>query len=63
MGDDHEREPAVVPQALEEGDDLVPGLFVQVGGGLVGQQDPGVLTSARAMATRCCWPPESSEGR
>ena len=23
----------------------------------------GLLTSARAMATRCCWPPESSEGR
>ena len=23
----------------------------------------GWLTSARAIATRCCWPPESSEGR
>src|SRR6478736_5682437 len=23
----------------------------------------GSLTSARAMATRCCWPPESSSGR
>src|SRR5439155_1027374 len=23
----------------------------------------GPLTSARAMATRCCWPPESSRGR
>ena len=24
---------------------------------------PGSLTSARAIATRCCWPPESSFGR
>ncbi len=23
----------------------------------------GSLTSARAMATRCCWPPDSSDGR
>ena len=23
----------------------------------------GSLTSARAMATRCCWPPESCDGR
>ena len=23
----------------------------------------GRVTSARAIATRCCWPPESSEGR
>ena len=23
----------------------------------------GLVTSARAIATRCCWPPESSEGR
>ena len=23
----------------------------------------GLFTSARAMATRCCWPPESSAGR
>ena len=24
---------------------------------------PGRVTSARAIATRCCWPPDSSEGR
>ena len=23
----------------------------------------GLLTSARPIATRCCWPPESSDGR
>ena len=22
----------------------------------------GFITSARAMATRCCWPPDSSDG-
>ena len=37
---------------------------VQVAGRLVGEHDRGRrVTSARATATRCCWPPESSDGR
>ncbi len=49
-------------QSVEEGHDLVAGLGVEVAGGLVGQDDGGLLTSARAMATRWRWPPESSLG-
>ena len=35
---------------------------VEVAGRLVGEQDRGRLISARAIATRCCWPPESRVG-
>jgi hypothetical protein len=37
-------------------------LRVEVAGRLVGEQHSGRVTMARAMATRCCWPPESSAG-
>ncbi len=37
--------------------------LVQVAGGFVGQEQEGRPTTARAMATRCCSPPESSAGR
>ena len=33
---------------------------VEIAGRLVGEDHRGSVTSARAMATRCCWPPESS---
>ena len=36
---------------------------VEVGQRLVEQQHRGSSTSARATATRCCWPPESSLGQ
>ncbi len=37
-----------------------PGPRVEVAGRLVGEDDAAAaMTSARAMATRCCWPPES----
>ena len=40
------------------------GLFVvEIAGGLVGHQQFGAADTARAMATRCCSPPESSSGR
>ena len=42
---------------------LLAGVGVEVAGGLVGEDSAGSLTSARAMATRCCWPPESSVGQ
>ena len=50
--------PCVV-ELLEHAHDLDAGLAVEVAGRLVGEQQRGSLTSARAMATRCCWPPES----
>jgi hypothetical protein len=40
----------------------VAALAVEIAGRLVGQQDGGSVTMARAMATRCCWPPDSSAG-
>jgi len=49
-------------QLLEERDDLLAGLEVEVTGRLVGEDDPGSFASARAIATLCCWPPESSDG-
>ena len=36
---------------------------VEVAGRLVGEHHLGRETSARATATRCCWPPDSSDGR
>ena len=39
------------------------GARVEVAGRLVGQDQAGSVTSARATATRCCWPPDSSPGR
>ena len=36
---------------------------VQVPGGFIGHQDRGSVMIARAIATRCCWPPDSSDGK
>ena len=36
---------------------------IQVAGGFVGKMTLGLLTNARAMPTRCCWPPLISVGR
>ena len=36
---------------------------VEVAGGLVGRAGCGSPASARATATRCCWPPDSCAGR
>jgi len=41
---------------------LASPMAVEGGGGLVGQYQVGLFASARATATRCCWPPESAEG-
>ncbi len=49
-------------RARAAGQDLPRAVAVEVAGRLVGQQHRGRLMSARAMATRCCWPPESALG-
>ena len=41
----------------------VRGARIEVAGRLVGEQERGALATARAIATRCCSPPESSAGR
>jgi hypothetical protein len=48
-----------VVELLEHADDLLGRLRVEVARGLVGEDELGSLTSERAIATRCCCPPES----
>ena len=59
VGDEDDRD-ARRRSAAEQRHDLRAGARVEVPGRLVGQDDAGSLTSARAMATRCCCPPDSS---
>jgi hypothetical protein len=40
----------------------VAGRLVEVAGRLVGQHHGGRAARHRPMATRCCWPPDSSSG-
>jgi hypothetical protein len=59
----HDRD-ALAVEILEEREDLERGAAVERAGRLVGEQQASDwLTSARATATRCCWPPESCIGR
>jgi hypothetical protein len=43
VGDQHHGEVLVAPESFQQGDDVVPGVLVEVAGGLVGQQDLGLL--------------------
>jgi hypothetical protein len=60
--DHHDRGAAAV-EVGEERHDGVAVFRIEVAGGLVGEEDGGEPARARATATRCCWPPESWEGR
>ena len=53
----------VAAQLRQRAKDMVGGVRIEIAGGLVGQQQRGALATARAMATRCCSPPDSSAGR
>ena len=46
--------------SAEQVEDLVAGADVDARGRLVEEQQIGLPSRARAMNTRCCWPPESS---
>ena len=46
-------------QGADDLEHLTGELRVQGGGGLIKAKDVRVEGQGRAMATRCCWPPES----
>ena len=58
MGDDDDRQPEVVAQVAEQPQDVVPVAGVERADRLVAEQQPGSTASARAIETRCRWPPE-----
>ena len=62
VGDHDQREPAHA-ELVEERQHRLGVDGVEVPGGLVAQQQLGDPSSARAIATRCCSPPESFVGR
>ena len=53
---------AAVDLAREQSQDDIGGVRIEVAGRLVGKHERGRCTSARATATRCSSPPESSRG-
>lgn len=54
---------ALLAELMQDAHDLLAGMGIKVAGRLVGQNDRGRASTARAIATRCCWPPDISEGR
>jgi hypothetical protein len=61
--DDHRRRAELAVDAGERLEHDDPGRDVERAGRLVAQQHAGRLAIARAMATRCCSPPESCAGK
>ncbi len=51
VGDQHEGQAQSVPQPLQQRGDLVPGVFIQVAGRLIGQQHPGFLDQGAGWLT------------
>jgi hypothetical protein len=60
VGDDNLRNTGF--SQLANADDLSGDFRVERCGRFIKQQDLGSIISARAMATRCCWPPERCSG-
>jgi twitching motility protein PilT len=61
VGDHHHRH-ALLGEVAHDGEHLADQLGVEGGGGLVEQHHVGSIDSARAIATRCCCPPERCAG-
>ena len=62
VGHEHQGRAPVALEGKEQVDDGPAGVLVEVAGGLVRHEDGGLGTMARAIATRCCSPPESCAG-
>ena len=58
----HDNGNARIMELVDERHHLFTGMAVQVAGRLVSQDNGGVVDKRRAMATRCCWPPDSLAG-
>jgi len=54
MGDDDQGGAFFTIELQQQGHDLLADLGIQVYGRFIGHDDGRLLTSARAMATRCC---------
>ena len=63
VGDEDEGRPHLLLQRLQLDPQLAADFRVERAERLVEKQHGGRRTSARASATRCCWPPESWCGR
>jgi hypothetical protein len=61
--DEHDRHAEFTVDAPQEAEHLLCGVGVEGARGLVGEEDAGLVASARAMPTRCFCPPESCSGR
>ncbi len=62
VGDQHQGGAAVALEGEEQVDDLGAGRLVEVAVGSSATRIAGSGATARAMATRCCSPPESWAG-
>jgi hypothetical protein len=60
--DVHDGHAELLVQVLDLELHLLAKLLVERAERLVHEHELGPYTSARASATRCCWPPESCEG-
>ena len=62
MRHEHDREPILTVELAEEGENLLTRLRVEVTSRLIGDQQRAPVDESRAIATRCCSPPESRDG-
>ena len=63
VGDHDDRLTVAVDGLAHQAQDLRPEAESRLPVGSSANRTAGALTSARATATRCCWPPESCAGR
>ena len=63
VGDHHDRLAELVDRAAQQREHLADAVESRLPVGSSANTTAGRETSARATATRCCWPPESSAGR
>jgi hypothetical protein len=58
-----DRDTLASADASQQVEDVLAGLPFEAGDGFVRQDDAWSLRDGRAIATRCCWPPDSVSAR